>query len=83
MSCELQSAADHPLVEAIQPAQPTSAIQVNIGGVDDLFDRRVPTKTHIFVTDVEYAEPAGGDDANLDMARIDLDQIDAILFASS
>jgi hypothetical protein len=74
-----EAAADHPFVEALEPAEAAAVLEVDVGGVDHLLHRGIPAEPDIGAGGVEDSHAAGGDDGEGEGAIVDDDDIDAFL----
>ena len=82
MTVAFEAAADHPLIESLEPAEAATAIEVHEGGVDDLLHGRVPSERELAVFDAMDAHPASGDDRESECAIVDGDDLHSFLFAA-
>lgn len=74
-----EAAADHPFVEALEPAEAAAAFEVDAVGVDDLLDGGIPAEADVAGGGFEDAHAAGGDDREGEEAVVDDDDVDALL----
>lgn len=62
MAGKFESATDHPFIKPFEPTEPAAAVEVDVGGMYNLFDRGIPSQADPCRADIKYAHSAGGDD---------------------
>jgi hypothetical protein len=82
MAGPLEAAAHQHLVEAVQPAEPAAAVELDVGGVDDLLDRRDPAEGDVATAGAKHVHSPRRDHRDGHPTVVDLDQLDAFLLAA-
>ena len=82
MAGEFESATDDVFVETFEPAEAAAALEVDVLGMDNFFDGRIPAETDAGHFDARDAHAACGDDGEGEFAVVDGDDVHAFLFSA-